>query len=172
MGNFTSIFQHPKKGVYRYSFDASSLEEERNTAELMGAMSNEIFGDFLYARPVRQVLPACGKRYQFKINKSTGRLHYRDIHEKLFGQFDYFDIGGPHNSTVDFLVDVIKTGAFETQACGRFDAAMSIKFADFCNQYEFEFVRAAGGIDLLGIDEFHRKTVRISLEVGHTHMWL
>lgn len=172
MGNFTSIFGHPEKGVYRYSFGAVSLEEERKTAELMGAMSNETFGDFLYSRPVRQVLPRCGQRYQFKLNKAAMRLQYRAVNEDLFGQFDYFNIGGPHNSTVDFLIDVIKTGAFETQARGRFDAAMSIKFADFCDQYEFEFVRAAGGIDLLGIEQFHRKTVRISLEVGHTHMWL
>jgi len=172
MGNFTSIFRHPEKGVYRYSFGSGSLEEERKTAELMGAMSSEIFGDFLYSRPVRQVLPRCGQRYQFRVDKAAMRLHYRAVNEEMFGQFDYFNINGPHNSTIDFLVDVIKTGAFETQARGSFNAAMSFKFADFCNQCEFEFVRADGGIYLLGVDASRRKIVQIPLEIGHTHMWL
>lgn len=171
MGNFTSIFRHPEKGVYRYSFGAESLTEERKAAEIMGVIAKEDFGDLLYCRPVRQVLPRCGRLYRFRINKSSMRLHYRVVDEDMYGQFDYFDISGPHNSTINFVIDVIQTGVFETQARGKFDAAMSIKFADFCSLCEFEFVRSEGGIELVA-HSFPKSQVRIPLEVGHTHMWL
>lgn len=128
MGHFTSIFRHPKIGVYRYSFNASSLEEERKTAELMGAMSNEIFGDFLYARPVRQVLPRCGQQYQFKVNKAAMRLQYRAV-------------------------------------------IMSVKFADFCDQYTFAF-ELNKSLELVGYKLSGQPAVSIPLAVGHTHMWL
>jgi hypothetical protein len=171
MGHFTSIFRHPVNGVYRYSFGAVSLEEERKTAELMGAMSNEIFGDFLYARPVRQVLPRCGQQYQFKVNKAAMRLQYRAVNEEMFGQFDYFNIGGPHCATVEFVINALKTDYLETQARGTFDAVMSVKFADFCDQYTFAF-ELNKSLELVGYKLSGQPAVSIPLEVGHTHMWL
>jgi len=149
----TSVFQHPAKGVFRYSFQASSIDAEIQHAKRVDGHS--VFGKFLYSRHVRQVPMRVGARYELKPCFNGATLAYRLVDEVLFGQFDYFSAVGAHSDRVYLLVesdapvpglDVSAKLSLKLELVG----TRTHKFMDLCKGHVFEVKFSAGQARLLG----------------------
>lgn len=153
MSNFVSVFQHPDQGAKSYSFQSRSLNEERRAGRSMNG--NPLFGEFLYSRPVMQVLMATGQRYKLRIG--VGALHYRRTDEAVSGKFDYYKLGGSHGNrltlVVSHKVNVPELGvARDVQISLSFEAARAGQFLDMCAKYVFAVELANGAAFLRGYD--------------------
>lgn len=147
MGNFISVFQHPVKGTYTASMHQSTLADE--VAAANEYHESEVFGAYLYSRPVRQVPMRTGERYAISFNNMASILKYRKHDEALPGSFDYYGIGGRQGSTVVFLVDhgvSVPEGGFnaDVRIELQFDAARSNQFRDMCKTH-LACVEVGGG---------------------------
>lgn len=136
MPEFTSVFNSPDKGVYAYSMGGSSLKKE----EASGRSADGVFGQYLYSRPIRQVLMRTGERYVISFYDPAMHVKYRKHDEDLSGSFDYYRIGGAHQSTLIFsvlhsaYVPECKMH-FDVKIDLKFDAPRSFQFRDMCKTH-------------------------------------
>lgn len=130
---FTSIFSHPEKGIYRSPQHGRTLEEEVKNGRAMDG--NLHCGQYLFSRPVEQVLMQTNARYVFAFSKMSGSLRYQLDEHELGGQFDYYSIpvDGRLVFSVDHKVFVPEAGIEKTVTFVlRFDGVRSHKFQDMC----------------------------------------
>jgi hypothetical protein len=137
MSQFTSVFQNRQKGAFFYPMNGRTLEEEIASASIIVNQPDDVFGTYLYSRPVRQVLMRTGERYAISFYDPALYLKYRKHDEVLNGKFDYYTVGGPHQDTVilhvDHLVEVAE-GGFSADVCIKlkFRGSRTLKFREMC----------------------------------------
>lgn len=73
-------------------------------------------------------------RYKLRLNSSLFSYRYTEIGQAE-APLDYFRLSGPHCNRIEFLT----TDGYALRRF-RFNAARSLKFAEWCQKYEAEFV--------------------------------
>lgn len=135
MVKFTSVFRDPIKGVFANSMSGATLEKEIANAKRLG----EHYGEYLYSRPVRQVLMRSGERYAFGFYDNAYYLKYRKHDEAWFGSFDYYQSDDNYRTIVLTLahsVSIPECGMnADVKIDVRFDYPRAIQFRDLCKEH-------------------------------------
>jgi hypothetical protein len=168
---FKSLFDHPDKGIWQYSFGGKTLASETAAARSFDGDPN--FGRLLYSRPVTQVLMQMGSRYELRIAPRIAELQYRDINEDLFSPYDSYRAAGDYGDKTLLLVkhsvpvpglNVNATVTLKMELAG----TITHKFSDLCKQHFFEVSLSEGkpqllGYKLLGVSDLTEKSASISI---------
>lgn len=136
--SYTSVFEHPVKGIFPSIVEHNSLELARAAAEELSGSDH--YGRHLYTRPTRQVPMRTDERYVIAFSKPASYFKYRLECEDLFGSFDYYRIGEHGYDVLDFIVvhqvDVPDAGiTSDVRLRLRFKSARSGKFERFCLEH-------------------------------------
>lgn len=134
MAEFTSIFSDPVNGAFAYPLGGSTLEHEADLAQKFGAG----MGEYLYSRPIRQVLMRTGERYAFSFYDPASYVMYRKHDEAWNGKFDYYKSKDDNRTVVFTVLHSVYVPEckmnVDVQIKLRFDTPRSIEFRALCKE--------------------------------------
>lgn len=141
---FMQVFKRPGQQAYSYQVSATSLEMAATTGRELARRDKNLWGEFCYARPTRQLLIRLNEFYV--LQPSNLHMRYRKESEELNAPFDYLPYEGRSGDSLAFpliWVDPVSTGS--VQLVVMFDSAKAGKFWDLCKEHLAKFVLGDNG---------------------------
>jgi hypothetical protein len=136
------VFKHSGQTAYSYQIQAKSTEDATETGKAFSRENPEQWGEFCYARPVRQQCILLNEKYVLQPNS---HFRYRKEMEELNAPFDYIEYSGPQRNDLKFPLTWIDPSSGGTVRLDVwFNAGKSFKFLDLCRNYLAKFILDEG----------------------------